>query len=118
MDIEGLLPLVVGSFGIAISPGVTGAFLNDALRKRPHPTPPGSNFRWFAKLQGNLVFNPTSELGKFKDIELDPNTKALRFLLIYGRPDIQSVPFAELRNISDDEHYLVLSRSSDLLHPV
>lgn len=118
VDIEGLPPLVVGPFGNAIAPVVLGAVLNDALRQRPQPTPPGSNFRWFTKLQGNPVFDVTGELGRFKEIEFDPDTKALRFLLIDGRPDILSVPFAELRNIPDDEHYMVLSRSSDPLHPV
>ncbi|NOC91896.1 PRC-barrel domain-containing protein [Ruegeria sp. HKCCD6604] len=118
VDIEGLPPLVVGPFGNAIAPVVMGAVLNDALRQRPQPTPPGSNFRWFTKLQGNPVFDVTGELGRFKEIEFDPDTKALRFLLIDGRPDILSVPFAELRNIPDDEHYMVLSRSSDPLHPV
>ncbi|WP_171230038.1 PRC-barrel domain-containing protein [Ruegeria sp. HKCCA4008] len=118
VDIKGLPPLVVGPFGNAIAPVVMGAILNHALRQRPQPTPPGSNFRWFAKLQGNPVFDATGELGRFMDIELDPNTKALRFLLIDGRPDILSFPFAELRNIPDDEHYMVLSRSSDPLHPV
>ncbi len=116
--IEGLPPLVIGPFGNAIAPVVMGAVLNDALRQRPQPTPPGSNFRWFTKLQGNPVFDSTGELGRFKDIEFDPDTKALRFLLIDGRPDILSFPFAELRNIPDDEHYMVLSRSSDPLHPV
>ncbi|NOD31822.1 PRC-barrel domain-containing protein [Ruegeria atlantica] len=118
VDIKGLPPLVVGPFGNAIAPVVMGAILNDALRQRPQPRPPGSNFRWFAKLQGNPVFDATGELGRFMDIELDPNTKVLRFLLIDGRPDILSFPFAELRNIPDDEHYMVLSRPSDPLHPV
>ncbi|WP_170360300.1 PRC-barrel domain-containing protein [Ruegeria arenilitoris] len=118
VDIEGLPPLVVGPFGNAIAPVVMGAVLNDALRKRPQPTPPGSNFRWFTKLQGNPVFDVTGELGRFKDIEFDPDTKTLRFLLIDARPGILSFPFAELRNIPDDEHYMVQSRSSDPLHPV
>ncbi|NOD84730.1 PRC-barrel domain-containing protein [Ruegeria sp. HKCCD6119] len=118
VDIKGLPPLVVGPFGNAIAPVVMGAVLNDALRQRPQPTPPGSNFRWFTKLRGNPVFDATGELGKLKDIEFDPDTKVLRFLLIDGRPDILSFPFAELRNIPDDEHYMVLSTSSDPLHPV
>ncbi|NOE28313.1 MULTISPECIES: PRC-barrel domain-containing protein [unclassified Ruegeria] len=118
VDIKGLPPLVVGPFGNAIAPVVMGAVLNDALGQRPQPTPPASNFRWFTKLQGNPAFDSTGELGRFKDIEFDPDTKALRFLLIDGRPDILSFPFAELRNIPDDEHYMVLSRSSDPLHPV
>ncbi|EEX10203.1 hypothetical protein SL1157_2257 [Ruegeria lacuscaerulensis ITI-1157] len=118
VGIEGLPPLVVGPFGNAIAPVVMGAVLNDALHDRPKPIPSERDCRWFTELQGNPAFDATGELGTLLDVEIDPTSKALRFLLIDRGSDTLSIPFAELRNIPDGEHYVVLSRSSDPLRPV
>lgn len=118
VNIEGLPPLVVGPFGDAIAPAVMGAVVNDAFVQRPKPEPPGGDYRWFTGLQGSPAFDATGELGVFHDVEFDPDSKALRFIVIDRQTDVARVHFEDLRNIPDNETHIVLSRSSDPSLPV